>query len=425
MQDATAEDGLRVTEKVCELVEGDEPFAISTVVGGSGPAGRAVIVTREGILAGSTQDRTLDREMAREASWRTANRQEGRHQVATAEVFTEILMPPPRLIVFGANDDAIPICAYAADVGFRVTVVDHRPVLLQAERFPSAAARVALRAEEDSAVLPLGPRSYAVVKMHSFAQDREWVKKLLDAGVPYVGLLGPRARTQEILSQIRAEASDRVYGPVGLDLGAEGPEQVALGRSSRSCSPCIPRREPAHLRQKGSRDPCNLSAAARSRGSSWPPALRPGWVRNKLLLAARSGDRCSGRARSPRLVASGLDPGPGRPRARGRPRAAGAHGARLPTGSPIPTTRAEVAISSVRAGIAAVPAGTLAAVVLLADMPFVTEAMLSTLIAVPPTVFGDPCSPTTTVFRRRRRCTTTASLRNCSTGRRMDAASAW
>ncbi len=153
--------------------------------------------------------------------------------------------------MIGANDDAIPICAYASDIGFRVAVVDHRPALLAAERFPGAAARLALRPEEDAGALALGPRTYAVVKTHSFAQDRDWTRRLLDGGVPYVGLLGPRARTQEILRQIGAEAADRVYGPVGLDLGAEGPEQVALSIVAELLA-AHTSREPAHLREKES-----------------------------------------------------------------------------------------------------------------------------------------------------------------------------
>jgi xanthine/CO dehydrogenase XdhC/CoxF family maturation factor len=249
VQDGTEEAALRVAEKVSELVEGDKPFAVATVVGGAGPVGRTLVVGAEGLLAGSTGDRALDGEIAREASRRIAGRESRLHDLGSAEVFTEVLMPPPRLILFGANDDAIPICAYASDIGFRVTVVDHRPALLPAERFPGAAARLALRPEEDTGALPLGPRTYAVVKTHSFAQDREWVRKLLDGGVAYIGLLGPRARTQEILRQIGAEAGDRVFGPVGLDLGAEGSEQVALSIVAELLA-AHSSREPAHLREK-------------------------------------------------------------------------------------------------------------------------------------------------------------------------------
>ena len=207
-----------LVKRICELLAEDRPFALSTVVKGAG-AGSTLILSAEAAVDGST-----------------------------AEVFTEVLTPPPHLILCGAGDDAIAVCRYASDVGFRVTVVDHRRDVLSRERFPGAARLLEARPEEAES-LAIGPRSYGVVKTHSFAHDREWARFLLSAGAPYVGLLGPRARTREILRQIGAEGSDRVFGPVGLDLDAEGAEQVALSivaellavRSSR---------EPSHLRRR-------------------------------------------------------------------------------------------------------------------------------------------------------------------------------
>jgi xanthine/CO dehydrogenase XdhC/CoxF family maturation factor len=106
--------------------------------------------------------------------------------------------------------------------------VDHRPAALSSGRFPTGVRLDARRSEAGIAGLPLGPRAFAVVKMHSFAHDREWARRLFESGVPYVGLLGPRERGRKILEQIGAEAGERVFAPVGLDLGAEGPEQVAI-----------------------------------------------------------------------------------------------------------------------------------------------------------------------------------------------------
>jgi len=195
VQPATGDDALEAAREILELLQGDRPFTVTTVVRGEG-AGRVQVDAPEG--------------------------------AAPEETFTETLAPPPNLIVFGAGDDAIPLCAYASDAGFRVTVVDHRPATLSQERFPGAFRLDGRRPEEGAAGLPAGPRALAVVKTHSFAHDREWVRQLLAAGVPYIGLLGPRARGAKILSQIGTPASDRVFTPVGLDLGAEGPEQVAI-----------------------------------------------------------------------------------------------------------------------------------------------------------------------------------------------------
>jgi xanthine/CO dehydrogenase XdhC/CoxF family maturation factor len=84
------------------------------------------------------------------------------------------------------------------------------------------------RPEDGVGGLAVGPRTFGVVKTHRIAHDREWARQLLAAGAGYVGLLGPRARTRQIRGSIGAEDDPRVFGPVGLDLGAEGPDQVAL-----------------------------------------------------------------------------------------------------------------------------------------------------------------------------------------------------
>jgi xanthine/CO dehydrogenase XdhC/CoxF family maturation factor len=112
-----------------------------------------------------------------------------------------------------------------------VSVVDHRGASLTADRFPGAFRLLERRPEAGLEGLPAGPRALAVVKMRSYAHDREWVRALLAAGVPYVGLLGPRVRGTKILGEIGGDADtarNRVFTPVGLDIGAEGPEQVAL-----------------------------------------------------------------------------------------------------------------------------------------------------------------------------------------------------
>jgi xanthine dehydrogenase accessory factor len=248
VQPATEGEPLEIAQRALDLLAGESPFVLSTVL--QGPAsGRAMLSDAEGIVAGSTGLSDLDRAVARQGMDVLSSGESRLHELQAWEVFSEHLAPPPNLIVFGAGDDAIPLCRYASDAGFRVTVVDHRQAYLSPERFPDAAGLQLRRSEEGLASLPVGPRAFAVVKTHSFAEDREWARQLVASNLPYVGLLGPRARAAEIRSQIGAKENGRVYAPVGLDLGAEGPEQVALAivaellavRSSR---------EPWPLREK-------------------------------------------------------------------------------------------------------------------------------------------------------------------------------
>jgi xanthine/CO dehydrogenase XdhC/CoxF family maturation factor len=250
VQPVAAPQAVLAVERVLELFEEGRPFALCTVVGGAPETGGMVVVSPDGALSGTTGHAELDREIARLSGEWIAGRASRLLPVGPAEVFVEILMPPPQLLLFGADDDARPICASASAVGFRVTVVDHRPAFLAAERFPGAERRVVLRPEEGVAGLPIGPRTYAVVKTHLIAHDREWARRLLAAGAAHVGLLGPRARTREIVREIGAEKDGRVFGPVGLDLGAEGAEQVALSIVAEllAASAGV---EPRHLREKG------------------------------------------------------------------------------------------------------------------------------------------------------------------------------
>jgi xanthine/CO dehydrogenase XdhC/CoxF family maturation factor len=238
-----------VVARLLDLLEGDAPFALSTIVRGGGKEGGAAVIAGGGVLASSTGDPALDRELSRHAVALLPGGASTLAHVGDLEVFTEIQLPPPHLILFGAGDDAIPMCAYASDAGFRVCVVDHRPAYLSLERFPGASRLVHRRSEQGLHELPLSPRACAVVMTHALSHDREWARHLLATPISYIGLLGPRARTQEILEKVGGTGSDRVFGPVGLDIGAEGAEQIALSVVAELLA-VQSSRDPSHLRQR-------------------------------------------------------------------------------------------------------------------------------------------------------------------------------
>lgn len=148
-----------------------------------------------------------------------------------APVFVDVLRPPPRLLVVSAGDDARHLARLAADVGFRVIVADRRPGLLAGERFPAAVRLVETDAAQLSERVVLDAESFAVVMTHHFADDTAYLRALLRSPVRYLGVLGPRQRTERILGILRAEQEvddARIFGPVGLDIGTDGAEQVAL-----------------------------------------------------------------------------------------------------------------------------------------------------------------------------------------------------
>ena len=256
VQPATAGPLAECAAGLRERFAGDAPFALATVLAGDDAGATAAIDLREpttlrpeGRLDGAMA------EIARSLRGPLAAGRSGVHEAAGRKVFLEVLAPPPHLVICGAGDDARPLVAYAADAGFRVSLFDHRPALLASEWFPQAARREVARPEDQEIVLPPARRSLAVVKTHSLAHDREWVRRLLAAGLPYVGVLGPRARTESILREVLAgrrlegDERERVFGPVGLDLGADGPRQVAISIVAELLA-FTAKREPRHLSER-------------------------------------------------------------------------------------------------------------------------------------------------------------------------------
>ena len=192
--------------------------------------GKRLVVTGDG-AEGDLGSKDLNARATAQAREVLETGESGIHEIAGRSVFFDVLVPPPQLVVLGAGDDARPLVRFAADVGFRVVVVDRRPGYLTVERFPAAAALVKSAGDELGEALSLDAECYAVVMNHNFADDQAYLRALLQAPVAYIGMLGPRQRTERILRNLAVERpmdEARVYGPVGLDIGTDGAEQVAL-----------------------------------------------------------------------------------------------------------------------------------------------------------------------------------------------------
>jgi xanthine dehydrogenase accessory factor len=249
VQRATADNFLETSRRIRELLEGDVAFSVSTIVSGLTGLGRAVIIGANGKPSGSTGDVNLDRMIATRARGFLGTGTSELYDLDAHQVFTEVQLPPPSLLIVGAGEDTRPLVTAASNVGFRVTVVDHRSAYLTSEHYPAGTRLINARADSNLLDLPLSSRTYCVVKTHSLEHDRDWVKRLLNSDVPYVGVLGPRLRLDDVLRDTSPEENDRVFGPVGLDLGANGPEQIAVSIVAELLA-LISGREPGHLRTR-------------------------------------------------------------------------------------------------------------------------------------------------------------------------------
>lgn len=148
-------------------------------------------------------------------------------------VFLDVSTPPPPLVIYGAGHDAIPLAAQAHALGYDVHVIDPRGAYLTADRFPGAALHPHVPEELSEFIMPA--RAQAIIMNHHLERDRQCLAHALKSGADYVGVLGPRSRAEELLSALTDEGHlftpaelSRLRSPIGLRIGAEAPEEVAL-----------------------------------------------------------------------------------------------------------------------------------------------------------------------------------------------------
>jgi xanthine dehydrogenase accessory factor len=154
----------------------------------------------------------------------------------TAQLSFELVTPVIDLIICGSGPDAIPVARLATSLGWFVTVVDPRPTALIApERFGDA--RVVECARSDSLCNVIAPtaRAAALIMSHNYERDLDYLDALAGSEVAYLGVLGPRARTERLLRDLESRGRPfptsmlaRLFAPVGLDVGGDGAETIAL-----------------------------------------------------------------------------------------------------------------------------------------------------------------------------------------------------
>jgi xanthine dehydrogenase accessory factor len=220
-------------------LEEERPIAMVTVLGSTVPGveqGDRLLVRPDGTTERSLGEARLDRE-ARAAALEQLRRErsEIRTLAAGVRVFVEVLEPPLRLVICGAGHDAAPLVRAAAGLGWNAVVVDDREMFLTRERFPDATRLVHVeRPDQVAKAAPIDARTFAVVMTHKFLNDKEYLRSLLGTPARLIAMLGPAARTEQLLAELREEGVEitdadrgRIHAPAGLDLGAEGAEEIA------------------------------------------------------------------------------------------------------------------------------------------------------------------------------------------------------
>lgn len=152
----------------------------------------------------------------------------GEHQL---HIFSEITTPPPNLTIFGAGPDAIPLVRIAKQLHWYVTLVDHRAAYANSSLFPEA-DEIIVYSKDQYPPVTITSQSYVVLMTHHFLQDQMILEGLYQSDAAYIGLLGPRKRTRELIStsQMLNTIDDfsNIHSPIGLDIGSKTPEEIAL-----------------------------------------------------------------------------------------------------------------------------------------------------------------------------------------------------
>jgi len=193
------------------------------------------LVTIDGGVAFSDIDQRYAQEIQTEAGTALLQRQSKTATIAVDDgdvtILLSVLQPPPRILVLGAGLDAEPVVRLASELGWRVTVQDHRPAYIESGDFAVAEQVHCVPVAEVTTEISLQQFAAAIVMSHHLASDRQYLKQLAATDIGYIGLLGPRDRRKRLLEELGEDAErllPRLHGPAGLDIGGRGPASIAL-----------------------------------------------------------------------------------------------------------------------------------------------------------------------------------------------------
>ncbi len=210
-----------VLTELARSLEDSEPVVVATSLDESAGVGRRWFVT-----SGSLSDIPGDLEAA--AKEMLGIRGQTVREIEGVRYYLESHVAPRRLLIFGAGHDAPPLAFLAHSLGWKVAVVDHREAYAKADRFPENTAAMLTPVDKLAEAVTVGESDAAVVMSHHYLNDRAVLGFLLGSRAAYIGVLGPAKRTQRMLAELSLTPDERLHSPVGLDIGAEGPHEIAL-----------------------------------------------------------------------------------------------------------------------------------------------------------------------------------------------------
>ena len=237
LQPITADTGYEPFTTMAKALGGETDEVAATVISSdieALPSG-ATIVTAGGDVAFSDVDDAFGKQLGMLIG---ATREQGVSMTqliesgeGAASILFALLRPPPAILVLGAGLDAGPVVRFASELGWRITVQDHRPAYVAAGDFGAAESVHCVPANQLGETVDLDRFDAAIVMSHHLASDREYLGQLAKSRMAYIGLLGPADRRRRLLAELGDGAGSlgqRLHGPAGLDIGGRGPASIAL-----------------------------------------------------------------------------------------------------------------------------------------------------------------------------------------------------
>ncbi|WP_088241324.1 XdhC family protein [Calothrix rhizosoleniae] len=228
---------------IYQCFHSQEPGIIATVVAVKGEVniqmGERLILRPDNSINTSIQESYLTEILLKDVQAARQNQHSSFHKYQLAlgnvDVFIELIQPPPHLLIFGAGRDAIPVVKFAQDLGWQVTIMDCRAAEVTPERFAIADEVILTRREILHKQIRVNSYTIAVVMTHNYLDDLEILKLLIPTSISYLGCLGSKQRIAKLLQDLRTESIEltpaqmqKLHAPVGLDIGADTPEAIAL-----------------------------------------------------------------------------------------------------------------------------------------------------------------------------------------------------
>jgi xanthine dehydrogenase accessory factor len=220
------------------LVSSKEPVALATVFSGAHAGEKLLINTDKDLLVSFSNTKLNElvlTDVARVFETRRSEAKKYNFEDSCLEVFIELIQPAISVMIFGGGFDARPVSQLAKSLGWEVTVTDECVAHIAPLFFPTADKLSLCQREYIDRDFNITPFTACVLMSHNYEYDRDVLKKLLRSPSPYIGVLGPRKRFDKMAAEFEAQGITltgddlhRIHSPIGLDIGAEAPDEIAL-----------------------------------------------------------------------------------------------------------------------------------------------------------------------------------------------------